>query len=156
MILARGPCLFNIRHWLCCLLIGSELFCTHNIVCASRHNLAIWWCWMYKECVSLSRLFPTMHSTCLVLSVPSMSLGWLLLFNIKHGGLNFTLLPVFPHSQQLLACAIIVCLIAPCCLAVFAKNWHAADSLSTWNQYKWMTMHHTSLNLLFLLSTPCF
>jgi hypothetical protein len=91
----------------------------------------------------------------LVLSVPSMSLGWLLLFNIKHGGLNFTLLTIFPHSQQLLACAIIVCLLAPCCL-YFPKNWHAADSLSTWNQYKWMTMHHTSLNLLFPLSTPCF
>jgi hypothetical protein len=41
-------------------------------------------------------------------------------------------------------------------LPVFPKNRHAADSLITWNQYKWMTMHHTSLNLLFPLSTPSF
>jgi hypothetical protein len=30
--------------------------------------------------------------------------------------IKFTLLTVFPHSQQLLACAIIICLLAPCCL----------------------------------------
>jgi hypothetical protein len=41
------------------------------------------------------------------------------------------------------------CLFAYSVLPVFSKNWHAADSLSTWNQYKWTTMHHTSLNLLF-------
>jgi hypothetical protein len=48
------------------------------------------------------------------------------------------------------------CLFACSVLPVFPKNWHTADSLSTWNQYKWMTMHHTSLKLLFQLSTPCF
>jgi hypothetical protein len=58
------------------------------------------------------------------------------LFNIKHGGLNFTLLTIFPHSQQLLACAIIVCLLALCCLYFQKIGMQRIASLSTWNQYK--------------------
>jgi hypothetical protein len=47
-------------------------------------------------------------------------------------------------------------LLAPCCLYFQKIGTQRIASLSTWNQYKWMAMHHTSLNLLFPLSTPSF